>query len=506
MNGVLPEGWLSCRIADVVQPVPNTRPEDTPDREFGYLDISAISNRTYTIGEVRRFRGADAPSRARRPIAPGDVLFSNVRTYLRNVALVPDDLAAELCSTGFTVLRTNGAVDPSFLFRYVLTDEFIGAVTPLQTGSNYPATSDRVVMEQVIPLAPLAEQRRIVAAVEALLARVDAARQRLARVPEILKRFRQAVLAAACSGVLTDDWRAAATLNQTVPSLQALCELRRASWKSRSKGRFCEPQPLGCPTAIPRTWLWATLDHVVAAGPQNGLYKPGTSYGEGMPIVRIDDYQDGWTRARSQLTRLRLSDAEALTYSLHPGDILINRVNSLTHLGKALLVDEALCPAVFESNMMRFSLLPGVAPAWAHLYLRSSQGKDRLIARRKWAVNQASINQSDVLATPIPLPPLEEQHEIVRRVQALFALADSVEQRVAPASARADRLTQAILSKAFRGELVPTEAELARREGREYEPAAVLLERIRAEREARGARGKAGQKPGSRGAQVRLRL
>ena len=80
------------------------------------------------------------------------------------------------------------------------------------------------------------------------------------------------------------------------------------------------------------------------------------------------------------------------------------------------------------------------------------------------------------------MAPAFEQHEIVRRVEALFRLADVIEKRVAAATARAERLTQAILAKAFRGELVPTEAELARREGRDYEPASVLLAKIRTER------------------------
>lgn len=83
----------------------------------------------------------------------------------------------------------------------------------------------------------------------------------------------------------------------------------------------------------------------------------------------------------------------------------------------------------------------------------------------------------------MPLPPLEEQFEIVRRIEALFEIATAIEKRVAAAAGRADKLTQAILKKAFRGELVPTEAELARCEGRDYEPASVLLERIRKTRE-----------------------
>jgi type I restriction enzyme, S subunit len=85
---------------------------------------------------------------------------------------------------------------------------------------------------------------------------------------------------------------------------------------------------------------------------------------------------------------------------------------------------------------------------------------------------------------PVPLPPRAEQHEIVRRVDALFKLADAIDARVAAATARADKNIQAVLAKAFRGELVPTEAELARQEGRDYEPASALLARIRAEREA----------------------
>jgi type I restriction enzyme S subunit len=85
---------------------------------------------------------------------------------------------------------------------------------------------------------------------------------------------------------------------------------------------------------------------------------------------------------------------------------------------------------------------------------------------------------------PIPVPPIREQDEIVRRVEALFKLADAAERRVAAASAKAERVTAAVLDKAFRGELVATEAELARREGRDYEPASVLLERIRATRAA----------------------
>src|SRR5207302_10984816 len=98
-------------------------------------------------------------------------------------------------------------------------------------------------------------------------------------------------------------------------------------------------------------------------------------------------------------------------------------------------------------------------------------------------VGRSRLNLQEVKSIPIPLPTLEEQKEIVRHVEALFTLANAIEKRVAGALLRAEKLTQAILAKAFRGKLVPTEAELAKREGRSYEPASVLLERIRAKSE-----------------------
>ena len=95
---------------------------------------------------------------------------------------------------------------------------------------------------------------------------------------------------------------------------------------------------------------------------------------------------------------------------------------------------------------------------------------------------QPFVNQGVLNEVPVPLPPLAEQDEIVRRVEALFKLADAIEKRVSMATARADKLIQAILAKAFCGELVTTEAELARNEDRSYEPASALLERVRHER------------------------
>jgi type I restriction enzyme S subunit len=140
-------------------------------------------------------------------------------------------------------------------------------------------------------------------------------------------------------------------------------------------------------------------------------------------------------------------------------------------------------PAVFESNMMRLALdLKRARPEYVLLALMSPQGRCELQRNAKHAVNQSSINQEDVRSVDLQLPPIPDQDRIVTLVTQMFSLAETVEHRVQKAASGIEKAPPAILSRAFSGELVPTEAELARAEGRTYETAEELLARIRAQR------------------------
>jgi type I restriction enzyme S subunit len=222
---------------------------------------------------------------------------------------------------------------------------------------------------------------------------------------------------------------------------------------------------------LPLGWVWTSLDSLIVSGPQNGLYLPQTAYGDGTPIVRIDDFQDGWVRNQQDLRLVKCgSDAQA-TYSLEKDDLVINRVNSMTHLGKALLVSDELGGALFESNMMRMRLSCHVNPAFVLAYLQSPAGRSRLIADAKWAVNQASINQTDVKRTVIPLPPRAEQDEIASRVIAALRGVAELHKEIDADVSSAATLRHSILQAAFSGRLAlqdPTD-----------EPASTLLARLR---------------------------
>jgi type I restriction enzyme S subunit len=160
------------------------------------------------------------------------------------------------------------------------------------------------------------------------------------------------------------------------------------------------------------------------------------------------------------------------------GDILISITADVGMIG---LASEDIGEAYVNQHVSLTRPVGNTYGRYLAWFLASNSGQKQFEALQRGAT-KVGLGLDDIRSLAVPLPPVEEQAEIVRRIDTLFKLADAIENRVDGASLRAEKLTQAILAKAFRGELVPTEAELAKREGREYEPASVLLERIKAER------------------------
>ena len=134
LTNTLPRGWIDCKIGDITLPVQKIYPGDDPDREITYIDISSIDNVANRIGESKSFLLLDAPSRARQIIKTGDVLFSTVRPYLRNIAAVRDEFDSEIASTGFSVLRPADGIEPTFLFYKAISADFVNALSGQQIG------------------------------------------------------------------------------------------------------------------------------------------------------------------------------------------------------------------------------------------------------------------------------------------------------------------------------------------------------------------------------------
>lgn len=496
---ILPIGWTSAPLSDVTQ---HRVEHGEPGRSsVNYIDIGSINRESKRVGVTEKVNSVTAPTRARQWVRSGDVLVSMTRPNLNAVAMVTPDLDGAVASTGFDVLRTIGIL-PEWLFYRVATYAFVQDVCRDVQGVVYPAIRPDDVRRHVLPIAPLDEQRRIVEAIESYLSRLDVAVATLERTRAKLKAYRASVLRAAVYGRLvpTEAELGRAEKRDYEPAevlLKRILAERRRRWEEAELAKFkaagtvskndkwkskyeepLAPDATGLP-GLPDGWCWVNLGTLIVSGPQNGIYVPKVRYGAGTPILRIDDYQVDWSRSANELQRIQLEKSEAERYALRLNDLVLNRVNSPTHLGKTLPVELRHLPAVFESNMMRVEVSSSVQPRFLHFYLTSFAGKQRLTQNAKWAVNQASINQTDVANTVIPLPPQEEQKRIVveidRRLSVVTAAATAIDrdlQRVA-------RLRQAVLKWAFEGKLVDQDPN--------DEPAENLLERIRAEGAASGA-------------------
>ena len=348
----LPQGWERVTLEDICLPVDKVRPETTPGKPFTYLDITSIDNSTYQIVAPKVYLGKNAPSRARQKARSGNILFSTVRTYLKNIAFVPPEFDGEVASTGFCVLNPSDETDHKFIFYFVQADEFVAWLNPLQRGTSYPAVRNDDVLAQEIPLPPLAEQHRIVAEIEKQFTRLDASVAALKRAQANLKRYRASVLKVACEGkvVPTEAELARVEGRDYEPASQLLERIlaeRLARWESQEKRRGKYKEPTAPDTSnlpeLPEGWVWATVEQLVVRSEYGTSVK--CSYeANGLPVIRIPNIVVG----EIDLTDLKYATRHLPVDSqsaLRVGDVLMCRTNgSISLVGKTAVVGTELEP------------------------------------------------------------------------------------------------------------------------------------------------------------------
>jgi type I restriction enzyme, S subunit len=404
--------WDLVPLKSVTVDVRSWNPSLRPDDEFTYVDISSIDNESCEIVEPKRLRGREAPSRARRPIIDGDVLFSNVRTYLRNVAQVGGLPQPAVASTGFTLLRPTEVISSRYLFHLARSDFFISQVTPAQTGTHYPATSDRVVRDQLVPLPPRSTQDELAHLIDAIESKRASSSGHLATAGQVIGRFRQAVLAAACSGRITAEWRGSKDL---------------LDWKQTRLDEVCVSIADG--------------DH--QAPPQVAT---------GVPFITISAINDGHLRLARATRFVAPSYYEGLKESRRPqrGDVLFSVTGSI---GIPALVDVG-DRFTFQRHIA--ILRPDTSRILSEylFYALDTSGIRNQGLAVATGTAQLTIPLRGLRAFVVSLPPIAEQQEIVRRIGQLFVTADRIEAQLRASQRRVKRSSQAVLAKAFRGDLV----------------------------------------------------
>ena len=488
----LPYGWTITTLGEACIVIQGQSPPGTTYNTKGtglpFLQGKAEFADLYPTA----IKWCSAPSKV---ADPGDVLIS-IRAPVGPTNLC----AVKSCiGRGLAAIRPLGGV-PSRYALYALraTEEELRSRS---TGTTFEAVRGDHLRSHVLPLAPLAEQHRIVAEIEKQFTRLDASIAALKRVQTNLKRYRASVLKAACEGKLVPT---EAELAQTEgrdyePADRLLARIlteRRARWESQEKRGRKYKEPAVPDTSnlpkLPEGWVWATVNQV-SHRIQYGTSSKAGSDASGIPVLRMGNIRDG-DLDLSDLKYLSVENTDVQKTLLEHGDLLFNRTNSAELVGKCAVFKGAPSQACFASYLIRVSL-DGLLSDFACAYINSEHGRRYIIQVRSQQVGQANVNGTKLAAMPIAIPPLAEQHRIVAEVDRRLSVIQQAEAAVEANLARADRLRQSILKQAFSGQLVPQDPS--------DEPAPVLLERIRAEREAAQAAAKSKRKPRRRRARPR---
>ena len=381
----------------------------TPADLTGYED-------TYIARGRRNLTDRGYKSSSAKLLPAGAVLFTS-RAPIGYCAIAANQIAT---NQGFKSLTLFGSISGEFT-RYYLkwSKPFLES---LASGTTFLELSGSKLQQAPFPLPPIAEQKRIVAKLDALNAKSVRARTELARIETLVSRYKQAVLDLLCD------------VSHSTASLRELVDQKR--------------------------------------GIPYGIVQTGKPVVDGVPTVRCGDIKNYSIRKNE----LKLVDRQiARQYGrteLVGGEVLIAIRGSI---GETCVADNDLVGCNISREVAMIPLLPGTSAQFVMYFLKSNKAKEFIGANTKGSAQQG-INLGDLRNLPIPALGLEEQHEIVCRIESAFAKIDRLAKEAKRALELVGRLDEAILAKAFRGELVPQDEN--------DEPAEKLLERIRAERQA----------------------
>ena len=450
----LPKGWVGGTASDLVLNPKN----DIVDGPFG----SNLKASEYTdsgtpivrIQNVKRFRFVDknihfvtdekAEQLKRHSFKGGDVLITKLGEPLGLTCIAPVKYEFGIIVADIVRARPYIEISNKFMTYLLNSRVVIEQISKHTKGSTRSRINLSVVRNLNIPIPPLVEQKRIVEKLDSLLAQVDTIQQRLNNLPDIIKRFRQSVLAAAVSGKLTEQWR---EKNDEVFD----------DWSVKELGQLASDVSYG---------------YTASSSPEN----------VGPQMVRITDIQGG-NVAWDKVPYCQIAEDKVDKYLLAENDLLFARTGAT--VGKSFLIKEKPPRSVYASYLIRVRCKDSSLINYLSKFFNSQHYWSQ-ITEFSSGIGQPSVNGTKLKKLKIPLPSLAEQSEIVRLVEQYFALADTLEKNLANAKQRVDNLTQSILAKAFKGELVPQDPN--------DEPADKLLERIKAARLEADALEKAAKK------------
>jgi type I restriction enzyme, S subunit len=474
----LPSGWDKLRLGDVAVRTSNVDPSRSPEELFELYSVPSFST-----GEPDRLRGEKIKS-SKQAVEPDDVLLCKIVPHINRVWTVASrSRQRQIASGKWIVYRTHHS-DPRYL-RYCLSEasfreQFMATVAGV--GGSLMRARPSEVAKIEIPLAPLPEQRQIVTKIDSLSAKSKRARDQLDHVPRLVEKYKQAVSSAAFRGELTHTWREGSEQSGT-QTLSKVRSDRKSAELSRRRRAALSNLPRRPPRlpGLPTTWVWACIEELAAddnRAVQSGPFGSSLLHSEfqetGYLVIGMDNVQDGIFSLGSQN---RIGDTkffELERFRARPHDVL---VTVMATVGRTCVLPDQVEAAIITKHVYRVTVDKRlVLPHYLMNALRGSEVVLEQMGANVRGQTRPGLNGTIIKSIHIPLAPLDEQVEILRVIDSAFAWIERLAAEATGARKLTDHLDQAILAKAFRGELVPQDPN--------DEPASVLLERIRAEGQA----------------------
>lgn len=477
----LPEGWVWVELGALGSWTGGGTPSKANAAFWTGGTVPWVSPKDMKVdvigGTEDKITDAAVAGSATKPVAPGSVLMVMRSGILRHSFPIAVNDRTVTLNQDLRALTPGGAVEAAYLARYLAC----AARTILHECSKDGTTVNSVDADALarfpVPLAPLAEQRRIVARVDALFAEIAEGEAALEAARKGLDIFRRALLKAAVTGELTKDWREKNPVTETGHDLLARIRATRvAKGQAKGRGKRAAAPPLDTAALpeLPEGWEWGTLSEIAAAGPANGYSPKKSTDGSGTLALKLTATTQGRIdlsdRAVKHLSETIPADSDLF---LKPGDLLFQRGNTIEYVGIAAVYEGPSKTYVYPDLMIRVRLNPAIDTEWVWRVANAPYGRRYMSDRATGTAGTMPKISGEILRSfPIPIPPPAEAAEILRRVaQALSASADTLAMLDAEA-ADATRLKQSILKAAFEGRLVPQDPA--------DEPASVLLARLKA--------------------------
>ncbi|HIF9075989.1 TPA: restriction endonuclease subunit S [Photobacterium damselae] len=482
----IPSNWEWARIEDLGHDLGQKKPDQT----FTYVDVGSINKELGFIEEPSIMEASEAPSRARKLVKQNTVIYSTIRPYLLNIAVIDRSFSPEpIASTAFAIVHPLSGISSSYIYRYLRSPSFIEYVESVQTGVAYPAINDKQFFYGLIPVPPTEEQHRIVAKVDELMALCDQLEQQTEASIEahqlLVSTLLNTLTHSADANELMDNWaRISDHFDTLFTTEESIDQLKQTILQLAVMGKLVPQDPNDEPASVlleriaeekaqlikekkikkqkalppiaddekpfdlPKGWEWCRFEDVVEI--HSGITKGRKLSGRELktiPYLSVANVQRGYLNLQN-IKEIDLPIDEVEKYAVLEGDLLITEGGDWNKVGRTAIWRSEVPYMAHQNHVFKARpYLREQSEVWLEMYLNGPFARDYFAGSSKQTTNLASINKTQLRSCFIAVPPNGEKQRITSKVQDLIEMCNLLLERIARCQQTQYHLTDAIIEQ-----------------------------------------------------------